>query len=202
MKTKTGLTRIAATIVVLTQLMAAVPEIPSNIQVLARDALQQVGYWDRMAGRAEPDDRISIFNADLDKLAELMNEDVGGRLASMEGNSMEAKIATLAYQRKLHRDLFDEIESTYCALPKDYNSRRFIFKASGELSGVRAPEVKGKHLTPAYRHALEYCLLKYENYYVKQDNSGYRLDLFDGEVHCATAIKRQLPSADWWTLFP
>jgi hypothetical protein len=26
--------------------------------------------------------------------------------------------------------------------------------------------------------------------------------LFDGEVHCATATKRQFPSADWWTLFP
>lgn len=177
MKTKIGLATIPAAIVVLTELMAAIPEIPSDIEVLSKDALQQVGYWEPLPSLAEHeryDNRISIFHADMDKLAELMNEDLAGQLASIEGDSVEAKIATLAYQRKLHRDLFDEIESTYCALPKDYKSR-IVFKGHGEAYGWPAPKVQSKHLDPAYRHALEYCLLKYENYYVKQDYSGDRL---------------------------
>jgi hypothetical protein len=177
MKTKTALATIAAVIAVLPQLVAAAPEIPPDIQVPAKDALQQVGYWNWVPGRTEYKryaNRISIFDADLDKLAELMNEDAAGQLASIERDNIEAKIATLAYRRKLHRDLFDEIESTYCALPKDY-SPRAASKGRGEASGMRAPEVESKHLDPAYRHALEYCLLKYENYHVKQDRAGDRL---------------------------
>jgi hypothetical protein len=179
MKTKTVFTTIAAILQVLPQLLAATPDIPPGIQLLAQNAIQQIGYWKVSwvpgpAERERYENRISIFDADLDKLAELINEAVAGQVASIEGNNMEAKIATLAYQRKLHRDLFDEIESTYCTLPKDYDPR-FIFKSPIEPTGVPAPAVQKKHLVPACRYALEYCLLKYENYHGKRDWAGFQL---------------------------
>jgi hypothetical protein len=181
MKTRTVLAAIASAIVLPPQLVAASPDFPPGIQNLVKDALQQIGYWDvdwvpSRSERERYENRIAIFDADIEKMAELIDADLAGRLASMEGDNIEAKIATLACQRKLRRDLFDEIETTYCALPKNCESL-LVAPRHGGGTGVLAPNLKKEHRDPKFRHAFEYCQLKYENYERKRDRAARPLGI-------------------------
>ena len=141
-----------------------------TIETKAGHALKQIGFIDtgRM-GNASPEylaykNRFSVFDTTMKELEQSLDERTAVSAALREGDAIEAKIITIAYERKVGKELFDEIESTYYALPSGYKDTRTLKPAYGGTTGARSPTLQPAHIEPRYRYAWEYCTLKYARY--------------------------------------
>ena len=89
------------------------------------------------------------FAATMDALGGLMTPDMARQCSLREGNDPDAKLALIAWDRRQHPEIYQELED------------RYLHHVSGSpLSHVRnSPHVLPEHATEKYRLAWEYLMI-------------------------------------------
>jgi hypothetical protein len=127
----------------------AAPPVPQGLEGPLNRLLQAGNHWLTNPSPAEMAEAQHAFSAAASELASRIDPDTAQKMRAAEGESIEAKLATIILDRNLRPEIYDEIERTY-----------FIRVAKPTSRAPTAPPVLPQHATENYRLAWEFFLLR------------------------------------------
>jgi len=125
---------------------AQMPEIPANLKQMVSQALQAsetatMGKYNQQTSAQQK------YEATMAQIADTVDPELAGKLKAYEGESVEAKIITIAVHKKQNPEMHKKINEVYFT---SYPTERIVY---------RAPPLAGEFREEKYRLAWEYYIL-------------------------------------------